>query len=207
VTDAPRTRWELAGGAAATGYAARFGDLIDHGADIDGEARLADALVERTATILDAGAGIGRVGAALATRGHQVLAAEKDPALVAESRARYPDLPVIRADILDLTPTRLAGEGHRTGYDLIVLVGNVIVLLAPQTERRVLATLRELLTPAGRILVGFHPANGPGHARAYPFEEFAADVAASGLRVQHRFGTYQLGGPSDDYVVAVLTRA
>lgn len=205
MTDLPLTRWEL-GGDASTGYAVRFGQLIEQGADIDGEARLADTLVERGATILDAGAGIGRVGAALAIRGHHVVAAEKDPALVAESRRRYPDLPTVTADILELTPSLLAAEGRPTAYDLIVLVGNVIVLLAPDTERRALATLRDLLTPTGRILVGFHPINGPGHAREYPFEEFAADAAAAGLRVQHRFGTYQLGAPSDDYVVAVLSR-
>ena len=206
MTDVPLTRWELAG-AGSTGYAARFGDLIEQGADIDGEARLADVLVDRGATVLDAGAGIGRVGAALAARGHRVVAAEKDPELLAESARRYPDLPTVAADILELTPDRLATEQRPTAYDLIVLVGNVIVLLAPETERRVLATLRDLLTPAGRILVGFHPVNGPAHAREYPYPEFASDVEAAGLHVEHRFGTYQLGAPADDYVVAILTRA
>jgi len=206
VTDVPLTRWELAG-PGSTGYAARFGALIEQGADIDGEARLADVLVDRGAAILDAGAGIGRVGAALAARGHRVLAAEKDPELLAESRRRYPDLATVAADILELTSARLAAEGHPAAYDLIVLVGNVIVLLAPETERRVLVTLRDLLAPAGRILVGFHPANGPAHAREYPYAEFASDVAAAGLRVEHRFGTYLLGAPAEDYVVAVLVHA
>ncbi|MGN6723393.1 MAG: hypothetical protein ACTHJM_12355, partial [Marmoricola sp.] len=85
--------------------------------------------------------------------------------------------------------------------------GNVIVLLAPDTEQRLLAGLRDLLAPGGRILVGFHPTNGHGSARPYPFDEFAADAVAVDLTVQHRFGTYELDPPAEDYVVAVLARA
>jgi SAM-dependent methyltransferase len=196
----PLTRWEL-GGASTTGYAERFAALIERGEDIDGEARLADALAGRGARILDAGAGFGRVGAALAARGHQVVAAEKDPELVAEARRRYPELAMVQADILELTAQRLGGGE----FDLIVAVGNVLVLLAPQTERRVLGVLRTLLAPGGRILAGFQLHGGHGNSRPYPFEEFTADAASAGLAVQHRFGTYQLGPPTEDYAVAVLT--
>jgi SAM-dependent methyltransferase len=194
VSDLPSTRWEL--GDRGT-YAARFTQLIADGVDIEGEARLADTLVGRGARILDAGSGIGRIGAALQARGHDVTAAEKDPELVAESRRLYPDLPVIETDLLALDP-------DLEPFDLIVLVGNVIVLLAPDTEQRLLVLLRDLLAPGGRILVGFHPYGGHGSAREYPFADFAADVETVGLRVQHRFGTYELGEPDEDYVVAVL---
>jgi|KBSSwiStaDraftv2_1062776.scaffolds.fasta_scaffold49565_2 SAM-dependent methyltransferase len=200
MTDVPLTRWEL-GGASTTGFADRFAALIEQGQDIDGEARLADALVERGARILDAGAGFGRVGAALQARGHRVIAAEKDPSLVGESRRRYPDLTMVQADILELTADRLDGGG----FDLIMVVGNVLVLLAPDTERRVLSTLSGLLAVNGRILAGFQLKGGHGNSRPYPFEEFEADAASAGLRVQHRFGTYQLGAPVDDYAVVVLT--
>ncbi|MFL6107587.1 MAG: class I SAM-dependent methyltransferase [Marmoricola sp.] len=194
MSELPRTRWEQAD---TGGYAERFARLIAEGEDVQGEARLADTLLARGARVLDAGSGMGRIGAALQVRGHQVLAAEKDPELVAESRRRYPDLPVVETDLLALTAE------HGT-FDLVVLVGNVIVLAAPETERRMLAVLRDLLAPGGRILVGFHPVNGHGSAREYPFAEFAADVEASGLVVQHRFGTYELAPPAEDYVVAVL---
>lgn len=203
MSELPQTRWETGG---AGGFRDHFVGLIEQGADIDGEARLADVLVERGARILDAGAGFGRVGAALQQRGHQVVAAEKDPTLVAECRTRYPDLPMVEADILALTPELLGGEGLPTAYDLIVVVGNVMVLLAPDTERRALATLRDLLGPGGRMLVGFHPVRTHGSARDYPVEEFVADAEAAGLALQHRFGTYQLAPPADDYCVAVLTR-
>lgn len=200
--DLPLTRWETG---TSTGYIERFSHLIDEGADVVGEARLADVLVKRDATILDAGAGMGRIGGELQRRGHTVVAAEKDTSLVAEAAQRYPELPMVTTDLLALTPDLLREHGLPTTFDLIVLVGNVIVLLAPETEQRLLTGLRDLLAPGGRILVGFHPVNGHGSAREYPFEEFAADVAAVGLRVQHRFGTYELAPAADDYVVAVLS--
>jgi SAM-dependent methyltransferase len=198
------TRWELG---EHGGFAAHFGELIEAGADIEGEARLADALLPRGATVLDAGAGFGRIGAALQARGHHVVAAEKDPDLVAMAAKHHPGLPVVRTDLLALSPELLAAQGHPSRYDLIVLVGNVMVLLAPDTERQVLGTLASLLADDGRILVGFHPVRAFANARDYPVEEFVADVEAVGLRVQHRFGSYELAPPTDEYVVAVLTRA
>jgi SAM-dependent methyltransferase len=168
------------------------------GEDVDGEARLADVLAPRRARILDAGSGMGRVAAALQARGHRVTAIEPDPALVEQSRGTYPDLAVRQVDIL----------GHVTEerYDLVVLVGNVMVFLAEGSERQVLAHLRGLLAPEGRILVGFHPVDGPATARDYPAEEFEADAAAAGLRVHLRAGTYQLHPPQPGYAVFVLGR-
>lgn len=204
MNDLPKTRWETG---ETTGYIERFSKLIDDGADIVGEARLGDALVKRGSTILDAGAGFGRIGAELQRRGHTVVAAEKDESLVAVAAERYPDLPMVTTDLLALTPALLKDHDLPTSFDLIVLVGNVIVLLAPQTERQLLAGLRELLATDGRVLVGFHPVGGHGSSRDYPFDEFADDAAAVGLTVQYRFGTYELDPPSEDYVVAVLARA
>jgi len=202
MSEVPLTRWELGENG---GYGARFSELIETGADIEGEARLADTLVGRGARILDAGAGIGRIGGALQARGHQVVAVEKDRDLIALAARFYPDLPMVEADILALSPELLDLAGHEADFDLIVLVGNVIVLAAPDTEQRLLATLRGLLAPGGRILVGFHPVRTHGNARDYPVDEFTADAAAAGLTVQHRFGTYELAPPADDYCVAVLT--
>ncbi|HEY0904858.1 MAG TPA: class I SAM-dependent methyltransferase [Marmoricola sp.] len=202
--DLPTTRWESGENG---GFAAHFGELIAAGADIEGEARLADTLLPRGSAVLDAGAGFGRIGAALQARGHRVVAVEKDPDLVAMAAERYPDLAMVQSDILALTADFLADRGHPRELDLVVLVGNVIVLAAPDTEVRMLRTLAGLLAPGGRILVGFHPVRTHGNARDYPYDEFAADVAAAGLVVQHRFGGYELQPPAEDYVVAVLTSA
>ncbi len=202
---APTTRWAAAGERNA-GYGEKFAALVADGSDVDGEARLADVLVGRGATILDVGAGMGRVAASLAARGHRVVAVEPYAPLVEQCRATYPDLAVLEADAVLLTPDRLAADGHPTAYDLVVCVGNVMVLLAEDTEREVLSRLAALLAPGGRILVGFHVAGGgPDFARHYSPAEFAADVEASGLRIDLHAGSYELHPPSDEYAVWVLS--
>ncbi len=201
----PPNRWELMGESRSR-YAECFEDLIDRGQDIDGEARLADVLAPRGARVLDAGSGMGRVADALVRRGHDVTAVEKDPDLVARSRSRFPKVPVVVSDILGLTPARLEAAGRPTSYDVIVAVGNVMVYLADDTEARALRTLGGLLASEGRMLVGFHPQDGPEFSRDYPVDHFRRHATEAGLVVQSVFGTYDLEPPAADYVVAVLRR-
>jgi len=200
------TRWALAA-AGTTRYASTFADLVSRGVDVDGEARLADAIAPRGARILDAGSGMGRVAAALASRGHQVVAAEPDPALVEQSLRTYPDLPVVPLDTLSLTPEALTAHDAPTEFDVVVCVGNVMIYLAEDSEVAVLTRLRELLAPGGRILVGFHLTEGPSNARVYLPDEFVADAAKAGLRVDLRAGSYELHPANDEYAVWLLSRA
>ena len=193
----PPTRWALGQGS-NPGYSSRFAQLVEDGADIVGEGRLADALVPRGARILDVGSGMGRISAYLASCGHDVVATERDRALVEQSRRTYPELEVLPAEILELA----ADLGP---FDLVVCVGNVITLVGEDTEVACLTRMRELLGPDGRILVGFHlPGGGPAIARDYAPEEFVADATAAGLQVQHRFGGYSLEPVDDAYAVWVL---
>jgi SAM-dependent methyltransferase len=205
MTDVPENRWERLAGEST--YAQVFEDLIARGEDIDGEARLADVLAPRHARILDAGAGVGRVAAALARRGHVVTAVEKDPDLVTRAHRLFPEVPVVSADILELSPEMLSEHDRPSSYDVIVVVGNVMVYLAEDTETRALITLRDLLAPDGRILVGFNPVKGPAFSRDYPVADFRAHVENAGLAVQHEFGGYDLAPVGSDYLVAVLHRA
>ncbi len=202
----PPTRWARAG-ASRGGYATTFADLVATGRDVDGEARLADTLVPRGARILDVGSGMGRVAAALAARGHEVVAVEPDAELVEQSRATYPHLEVIPRDVLALDAATLAAHGHPTEFDLLVCVGNVLVFLAEGTERQVLAHLASMLAPGGRVLAGFHLRGGPAAARRYPLDEFVADVEAAGLRVDLRAGSYELHPAGDEYAVWLLSAA
>ena len=162
----PLNRWEQSN-PNERGYGRKFRQLVEQGQDVHGEARLADALAPRGSVVLDAGSGMGRVGARLREVGHDVTAVEKDPELVAMSRELYPDLPVIEADILAISPELLRAHGRPTAYDLVVLVGNVMILLAPDTERRALSTVAAVLRPGGRLLGGFHPA-GAHHGGRSP---------------------------------------
>lgn len=206
MTRLPPTRWAL-GGARSTGYGERFAELMAEGHDVVGEARLADAMVPRGSNILDAGSGMGRVGAHLLDAGHTVVAAEPDPTLVQQSRRTYPELPVLPHEILELTPGVLADAGHPAAFDLIVVVGNVMTFVANGTEVAVLQRLRSLLAPEGRILAGFHLSGGPDTARDYAPEEFIADATAARMQVDHRFGSYDLRPADDAYAVWVLSRA
>lgn len=192
----PPTRWELAG-EGNRGYGQHFAALLAEGADVAGEARLADALVGRHARILDVGSGMGRISAALTARGHDVVATEPDPALREQSLATYGDVPVLPHEALAIPPLE--------PFDLIVVVGNVFIYLGEGTERDVLAHLRSLLAPGGRILAGFHLSAVKTGSRTYPADEFVADATAAGLTVDWRFGSYELHAPSDEYAVWVLS--
>ncbi len=83
--------------------------------------------------------------------------------------------------------------GFPTAYDLVVCVGNVMILLAPDTERTVLGVLGSLLAPHGRLLVGFSIRDAPAPtSREYPLAEFVADCESAGLQVEARFSSYDL---------------
>lgn len=200
------TRWDALPLAGRLRFVEQLDELEADGADVDGEARLADTLIPRGARVLDAGAGTGRVGAALASRGHDVTAVEKDRDLIARSRRDHPDLAVVEADLLDLSPDLLAGHERPTAYDLVVAVGNVLIFLADGTERDVLRTLRAVLAPGGRILIGLDLDGHRDGSRAYPLDQLRADVAAADLEVQLHVGTYDLQPPGLDYAVLVLIR-
>ena len=85
-----------------------------------------------------------------------------------------------------------------------MVVGNVMIYLADDTEARALRTLGALLAPEGRMLVGFRPHKGPEHSRDYPVEEFRRHVAEAGLVLETCSAPTSLRPATDDYVVAVL---
>lgn len=199
--DTPPTRWQTETvGDRWVAYRERFAGLVAAGADLDGEARLIDALLPRGAAVLDAGCGTGRVTDALRRRGHRVVGVDRDAGLVEAARGWYPETSYLVEDLLSLTPGRLAGAGAPTAFDLVALPGNVMVYLAPGTERAVLEVLRGLLHPGGRIVAGF------ATDRPYTVGAFDADAAAVDLRVEHRFATWDLvpWSPDADWCVTVL---
>ncbi|WP_433393263.1 class I SAM-dependent methyltransferase [Micromonospora sp. KLBMP9576] len=194
------TRWQTETGPEhSQWYIDRFRRLAAEGADLAGEARLMDALVAPGSRILDAGCGTGRVGAALAARGHRVVGVDADPALVAAAAADHPGPRWLVADLAELD---LAAAGEAEPFDAAVVAGNVLAFVAPDTEREVLRRVAAHLRPDGVLAVGF------GTNRGYPLTGFDADAVAAGLRLEHRFATWDLRPWRDDadFAVTVLRR-
>lgn len=182
-------------------YIERFRAMAAEGKDLDGEARLIDAMVERGSRILDAGCGTGRLGGRLAQLGHEVVGVDLDGELIAAAEADHPASTWLVADLseLDLAATDLPGPHE---FDVIVSAGNVVAFLDPATRRTVLSRLRSHLAPEGRLVIGF------GAGRDYEFDDFFADVAAVDLHEDLRLATWDLRPftPTSDFLVAVLSR-
>ncbi|MFI6273302.1 class I SAM-dependent methyltransferase [Micromonospora zamorensis] len=194
------TRWATdTGPEHSQWYIDRFRKLAAEGADLAGEARLVDTLVAPGSRILDAGSGTGRVGAALAERGHTVVGVDADPALVAAASADHPGPTWLVADLAELD---LPALGEAEPFDAAVLAGNVLAFVAVGTEPEVLRRVAAHLRPDGVLTVGF------GTERGYPLTAFDADAVAAGLRVEHRFATWDLRPWRDDapFAVSVLRR-
>lgn len=180
-------------------YAERWVKIQATGRDIFGEARLADAMAPRQADILDLGSGTGRVGGYLARAGHRVVGVDLDPYLVNVARRDWPEAEWIVGNIATASLTDASGNPRL--FDLAISSGNVFTFLARSERRPALRNLALHLKPNGVGLVGF------GAGRGYAFSDFFDDAAAAGLAPRFRFGTWQLGAPGDDFLVAVLVRA
>jgi SAM-dependent methyltransferase len=190
----PEPRWFTDFGSDhASWYIDRFRRLSAEGADLAGEARFVDALVPPASRILDAGCGAGRTAAELHRRGHRVVGVDVDPALIAAAAADHLGPDWLVADLAHLD---LPGEP----FDAAVIAGNVLVFVAPDTERVVLERVGAHVRPDGAVVVGF------ATDRHYPLPEFDADCAAAGLEIESRFSTWDLrpwhGGA--DFAVTVL---
>jgi SAM-dependent methyltransferase len=197
MTEGPdATRWSRIGGVSGEDYAERFTELARTGADLHGEARFCAARLPPGGRALDAGCGTGRVGIRLAELGFAVVGADVDASMLAVARRAAPDLAWHRADLSRLTAAGLDGAA---AFDLVVMAGNVVPLLAEGTLGRTVAALAELLAPGGVLVAGFglDPEHLPPRCPVTPIGEYDAACRATGLSLRERFSTWD-GAPFDE---------
>jgi 2-polyprenyl-3-methyl-5-hydroxy-6-metoxy-1,4-benzoquinol methylase len=176
-------------------YIDRFRRLAAAGDDLDGEARFVDAMLRRGARVLDAGCGPGRVGAALHARGHSVVGVDVDAALIEAAQADHPAPQWLVGDLASLELTE-------EPFDVAVLAGNVLVFVAPGSERAVLERVAAHVRPDGAVVTGF------ATDRDYGVADLDRDADVVGLAVEHRFATWDLRPwrPDAGWAVTVLRK-
>ncbi|MFP5319928.1 MAG: class I SAM-dependent methyltransferase [Acidimicrobiia bacterium] len=166
------------------------------GENVHGEADFVTSLElpRPPASVLDAGCGTGRVAAELARRGLDVVGVDVDPAMLAQARAKAPDLAWVEADLAELDLGRT--------FDAVVLAGNVMIYVQPGTEGAVVAAMARHLAPGGALVAGFQLEAGRLDLAAYD-----AHAQAAGLTRAERWATWDrrpfAGG---NYAVSVHRR-
>ena len=198
------TRWSRIGGVSGEEYAERFAALARSGADLHGEARFCAALLPPGVRVLDAGCGTGRVAIHLAELGFGCVGVDVDESMIAVARRTAPQIPWHQADLASLTVDDLDGTSD---FDLVVMAGNVVPLLAPGTVGRAVASLAALLRSDGVLVAGFglDSAHLPPRCPVTPIEEYDDACRAAGLSLRARYSTWD-GAPfegSEGYAVSV----
>ncbi|MFW0796912.1 class I SAM-dependent methyltransferase [Gordonia sp. CPCC 205515] len=192
------TRWDETDAPKGDDYDARWARMAAQGKSIHGEADLVESLLAEVdgTRVLDGGCGTGRVAIELARRGFDVAGVDADDSMLATARRNGPDIDWVTADLADLPDT------VGTGFDVIVLAGNVMIFVHPGTERRVLDGCTRRLRPGGLLVAGF--ALRPDRISLEDYDDHAA---AAGLESVARWATWgrepYAGG---DYAVSVHRR-
>lgn len=177
-------------------YARRWQNMIDAGDDIDGEARLVDAIApQRGSRILDAGCGQGRLGGRLAALGHEVVGTDIDEVLIDHAKRQFPDATWY---VGDLGTDPIA----ESGFDIAVSAGNVMGFLAPEGHEPALQHIYDSLIGGGRFVVGF------GAGRGWAFPDFLDTAAQVGFTQDYVFESWDLKPFSKDshFLVALFTK-
>ena len=171
-------------------FARKWKTLRAQGKDIDGEARLIDAMSERHSRVLDAGCGSGRLGGELVKRGHTVVGVDVDPILIEHAVNDYP--------VGDLSEEEIP----ENNFDIAVAAGNVMTFIATEGREAALRNVFNALRPGGRFVVGF------GEGRGWGFEDFLDLARSVGYRVDFIFASWDMKvfKENSTFMVAVLTR-
>jgi SAM-dependent methyltransferase len=198
----PRTRWsEVSGGpGAATAYQQRFDDLAAKGMDIHGEAAFVASLLAPPARVLDAGCGTGRVAIQLTALGYHCVGVDADAAMIEVAEQRDPSTTWVRQDLSRL-------QLRSQAFELAVLAGNVIPLLAPGTLLAAVERLAAHLQPGGLLVAGFglDESHLPQGCPVTPLDDYDRACAVAGLTFMRRFSAWdrETWRPESGYAVSV----
>jgi 2-polyprenyl-3-methyl-5-hydroxy-6-metoxy-1,4-benzoquinol methylase len=185
-------------------YASRWQRLDTEGRSTHGEADLIELLAravagpDRTPTVLDAGCGMGRVGAELARRGCHVVGVDLDADLLAYARRDHPDIEWVEADLstFDL--------GRR--FDVVAMPGNVMIFCRREDVPAIAKRVAAHVEPGGVVVAGFSLTTDPDAAT---LADHDAAFAAAGLVLDRRFATWD-GDPFNpaaaEYAVTIHRR-
>ena len=178
-------------------YIEKFRHIKYLGEDINGEARLVDAMCFRYANILDAGCGSGRVGGYLANLGYKVVGVDIDPILVEAAIQDYPKSQWLVNNLLDL---HLADQGSIKKFDIIISAGNVVAFLVPSTRIKFFSNLYAYLKPEGRLIIGF------SFNRGYTFSKFLKEILYAGFVPELLLSTWglQVFAQNSNFLIAIL---
>ena len=113
-----------------------------------------------------------------------MVGVDADPALIEAARADHPGARWLVADLAELD---LAALGEPEPFDAAVIAGNVMTFVAPGTEADDAAA--GAARTCGRTARSW---SGSRIDRGYSLADFDRDIAAAGLRVEHRFATWDL---------------
>ena len=198
----PRTRWsEVSGGpGAATAYQQRFDDLAAKGVDIHGEAVFVASLVSPPVRVLDAGCGTGRVATQLTALGFHCVGVDADGDMVAVAQQRDPATTWVRQDLSWL-------QLRSQAFELAVLAGNVIPLLARGTLLAAVTRVAAHLQPGGLLVSGFglDAAHLPTGCPVTPLADYDQACDVAGLSFLRRYATWEKSPwvPGGGYAVSV----
>ena len=198
------TRWvriarQTVGDDYARTYAARFRAMAERGEDIHGEAAFVSGLVEPPARVLDAGCGTGRIAVRLDELGYDVVGVDVDESMLEVARSEAPTL--------DWRPADLSTFDLGQRFDLVLLAGNIIPLLEPDTLSEVCGRLAAHARPGGRVVCGFglDAAHLPAGCPVTPLADVDSAMTEAGLTLVTRFAGW--GGEAhaghEGYVVTV----
>lgn len=172
----PDNRWLRERTRSGDAYDATYERRAAAGESVHGEADFVQRFAP--ASVLDAGCGTGRVGRELARRGFDVAGVDIDEAMLSTAREKAPDVDWRLADLGDIDLGRT--------FDAIVMAGNVMIFLAPGSERAVVANIARHLASGGVLIAGFQLM--PGRLTLAEYDECCV---AAGLGLAERWATWE----------------